>query len=438
MSTISEALKRATQRSPAVSGAPAPLPRGEADPFPEALPQAPRRPEVRPAHDAVPHDAVPHDAVPQAALTTVPQAAPRPPQAPASRRRKLVQYALVAGVAAVVLAIAYARQAPLTETRSAQAEPTVWREKIVDERQKLLAENDLPEEFVGKDLVGQVAGQVAGNDVVGNPAGAKAASVVKPAPEPKAAPERKAAAKAAGRHAPALKPAKPRGVLRAAAVRGDNESDVDEGDGEAPVAPRGRHAARAPKAAKVLAAKRGRMQPPQAFAQVGRPVSGPAAVRPPGALPASQFAYNAPRVVSGPVPAPAQAAPAPADNAALLRQGNTLFSQKRYDEAADAFRKAIATRETAVLHNNLGNVYLAQKKLEQARQEFTAAAALDPRYADPHYNLACYHALTGKPQDGLTELKQAKAIDPKVMESAADDGDLAPLRALPEYKRLTE
>jgi len=121
-----------------------------------------------------------------------------------------------------------------------------------------------------------------------------------------------------------------------------------------------------------------------------------------------------------------------------VRLGNLLHRQSRFNEAAEVFRQALAQKRSAVLHNNLGSVYLAQKRLEEARQEFSDAAALDPKYADPHYNLACYHALAGRPEAGLAELEKAKGIDPQVMESAAGDADLAPLRALPEYKRLTE
>lgn len=193
-------------------------------------------------------------------------------------------------------------------------------------------------------------------------------------------------------------------------------------------------------------------------------------------LPASQFAYNAPQPVQPPVArpvAPPAAPPAPEDlseellrqakeretqnqpeqaaalyalvldkqpsrEAASVRLGNLLFRQKKYDEAEKVFRKAVETKESALLHNNLGNVYLAQKKLDLARQAFVTAAALDAKYPDPHYNLACYYALSGKPKEGLQELERAKALKPEVMQWAEGDGDLAPVRQLPEYKRLTQ
>ena len=157
-----------------------------------------------------------------------------------------------------------------------------------------------------------------------------------------------------------------------------------------------------------------------------RPPNGRAPPRPAGGeahgpLPANQFSYAAPQAVppaapAAPVPAvaPASATQAPAQpdltdellrqamekegqgkpeqaaalyalvldkqpgrEGASLRLGNLLYRQSRYDEAVEVFRKAIETRESAVLRNNLGSVYLAQRKLDQSRQEFAAAAALN-------------------------------------------------------------
>jgi tetratricopeptide (TPR) repeat protein len=351
--------------------------------------------------------------------------------------------------ALVLLAVVYARFRPVVETPAAQAEPTVWREKIIDERPKLLAELDLPEEYLGDEAEPGCAPPA--------PEAKEPPQAVVPEPRRQTAPTPHQPPKPQARSA--------RPALRAAAY----DEDEDAGD-EADARP-------------AKAAPLPRRPAPAAPRQVPNPTAqAPSAIapgfRPPPttwSLPASQFAYNAPQRVTATPVAPVMAAspqPAPDATADLLRQateseragkldqaaalyrlvlekqpnregvsvrlGNLLHRQSRFDEAAEVFRQALAQKRSAVLHNNLGSVYLAQKRLEEARQEFSAAAALDPKYADPHYNLACYHALAGRPEAGLAELEQAKDIDPQVMESAAGDADLAPLRALPEYKRLTE
>jgi tetratricopeptide (TPR) repeat protein len=71
-----------------------------------------------------------------------------------------------------------------------------------------------------------------------------------------------------------------------------------------------------------------------------------------------------------------------------------------------------------------------------------AAVALDafPEFpvmaSAPHYNLACSYALTGQPEQALTELRRALSLNPALIENAREDADLASLRATAEYQAL--
>lgn len=72
----------------------------------------------------------------------------------------------------------------------------------------------------------------------------------------------------------------------------------------------------------------------------------------------------------------------------------------------------------------------------------SAAVALDafPEFPEiasaPHYNLACGYALTGQPEQALTELRRALALNPALIAYAREDADLASLRETEEYQAL--
>jgi tetratricopeptide (TPR) repeat protein len=58
--------------------------------------------------------------------------------------------------------------------------------------------------------------------------------------------------------------------------------------------------------------------------------------------------------------------------------GAALGAVGRYDEAAEHFRAALRTRETAGLHLNLGSALVGQGRLDEAIREYEAAVRLDP------------------------------------------------------------
>lgn len=86
-------------------------------------------------------------------------------------------------------------------------------------------------------------------------------------------------------------------------------------------------------------------------------------------------------------------AAAPAENAVSLRaQAEELRKANKLDEAASAYKRAIAAdRGNLDLYNDLGNVYFALKQYGDAANAFADATHRDPSYALGWYNLA--HAL---------------------------------------------
>jgi len=71
-----------------------------------------------------------------------------------------------------------------------------------------------------------------------------------------------------------------------------------------------------------------------------------------------------------------------------------------------------------------------------------AAAALDafPEFPEmasaAHYNLACRYALTGQPEQALTELRRALELNPALTASASENVDLVSLHETAEYQAL--
>jgi tetratricopeptide (TPR) repeat protein len=136
-------------------------------------------------------------------------------------------------------------------------------------------------------------------------------------------------------------------------------------------------------------------------------------------------------------------------------EGNTLYSQQKYKEAAAAYEKALALAKgknlpvvlshladayskakendqavatyqkalqlspnDAALHNNLGSVYASMGKLQDAQAEFQKAATLDPANAERYYfNIGAILYNSGKMDDALTAFKKVISLDPNNAEA---------------------
>ncbi len=77
------------------------------------------------------------------------------------------------------------------------------------------------------------------------------------------------------------------------------------------------------------------------------------------------------------------------------------------------------------------------KQLVEAMQSLAAGTGADWQ-GGIQYNLACYHALSGEIEAGITELRKALEINPDFREWVEQDQDLEALRAHPKYPALLE
>jgi tetratricopeptide (TPR) repeat protein len=87
---------------------------------------------------------------------------------------------------------------------------------------------------------------------------------------------------------------------------------------------------------------------------------------------------------------------------------------KVYDKAIDMYTKLIAANPAeAEFHNNLGSVYADQGKIPDAQKEFETAAQLNPTNAGRYYfNMGVIMVNTGKMDDAAVALKKATDVDP--------------------------
>ena len=136
-------------------------------------------------------------------------------------------------------------------------------------------------------------------------------------------------------------------------------------------------------------------------------------------------------------------------------QGNALYNQKQYAQAAAAFEKAVPfaagknlpvvlarladayhqahmdakalttyqkilqlTPDDAGIYNNLGNVYATMGNSAAAAQAFQKAASLDPTHAAMYYfNLGAIMYNQGKMDQAADAFKKATTADPKYAEA---------------------
>jgi Tfp pilus assembly protein PilF len=68
--------------------------------------------------------------------------------------------------------------------------------------------------------------------------------------------------------------------------------------------------------------------------------------------------------------------------------------------------------DRATAHLNLGNVYLAQGKVQEAEQEYKATLELSPENDKAHNNLGITYATNGKFTEAITEFNRALQLNP--------------------------
>jgi tetratricopeptide (TPR) repeat protein len=112
---------------------------------------------------------------------------------------------------------------------------------------------------------------------------------------------------------------------------------------------------------------------------------------------------------------------------------------RRWQEAESLYQQAISIdpRHVQAL-NNLGVLYMTQKRSEEAVELFVKALAIQSGYVDPYYNLACLYSQSGNIRASLGYLERAVGIDGQVRKWAKQDNDFKKMQSLPEFHKITE
>ena len=156
-----------------------------------------------------------------------------------------------------------------------------------------------------------------------------------------------------------------------------------------------------------------------------------------------------------PPPAAVAEKPAPTVTERAIRPPEgppvTREADARYQEALIAQRVGDLPRAEALYQkvlaldpghvrtlNNLGVIYMGQKKRGKAIALFGRAVVLKKDYVDPYYNLACLYAQTNEIDESLWYLKVAAAIDGGVLNWVKKDADMKNIAASPEFKKIME
>ena len=96
-----------------------------------------------------------------------------------------------------------------------------------------------------------------------------------------------------------------------------------------------------------------------------------------------------------------------------LVRGKLALESRRYAEASDEFRKAIAAnRDSIPAHVNLGVVLVATGDLKGAAEQYEETLRIDSTNTNAHYNLAILLGKEGKHEQAIVHLKAVIRLDP--------------------------
>jgi tetratricopeptide (TPR) repeat protein len=139
------------------------------------------------------------------------------------------------------------------------------------------------------------------------------------------------------------------------------------------------------------------------------------------------------------VPAEKKEAVVAKDPDALYAQALRLQNEGQLAQAETLYKQVlkIAPRHLAAI-NNLGVVYMQQKKYQQAIARFDEALHVRHDYVKAHYNLACVYARKNDVDRSLFYLKNALDFNPVVRKWVEEDQDFKNLAGLPEFKNMLQ
>ena len=151
-------------------------------------------------------------------------------------------------------------------------------------------------------------------------------------------------------------------------------------------------------------------------------------------------------VAEKPAPKATERAIRPPDGPPVTREADVRYQEALIAQRTGDLRRAEALYEKVLAldpgHvrtlNNLGVIYMGQKKRGKAIAVFGRAVVLKKDYVDPYYNLACLYAQMNEIDESLWYLRVAVAIDGGVINWVKKDADMKNVVASPEFKKIME
>jgi tetratricopeptide (TPR) repeat protein len=109
---------------------------------------------------------------------------------------------------------------------------------------------------------------------------------------------------------------------------------------------------------------------------------------------------------------------------AIVRQGIQLYQDRNYAASEAIFLKLVENQpKEAKYHFYLGNSLFYQRKIEEATQAYQEAINLNPKYALAYNSLGFLHASQGQWDEAIAQYQKALEINPDYAEALKNLGE---------------
>src|SRR2546425_7206946 len=95
------------------------------------------------------------------------------------------------------------------------------------------------------------------------------------------------------------------------------------------------------------------------------------------------------------------------------KQGDEFFTAEEYDDALEAYNKAVQLKPIASAFYHIGWIHNDQKSYAQAIQPLRQAISIKPDYALGYAELGYSYRKLGRAQDALDGYRRATSLDPE-------------------------